>query len=286
MDSGIALVPIDVRGVDFYGEPVIGALVDADDERQVYVPIRPICERLGIDWSGQYQRIKRDDVLNAALRTVRIERSESVGVTHTKSRRGDPNSLCLPLKLLPGFLFGVSTDRIKNKNIRERVVLFRRECYDVLWDAFKHDILPIAALAPTPQTGGAALAYEIATAVQSLARSQMEQEQRLSSVEQSQDRARHWAKSIDGRVAALELRLSPEQPISEAQAAEIALAVKAVAHALQEKGQSNGYQRVYGEMYRRYGIGTYRALPQGQFNKAILWLKTWHAELGDSAAQK
>jgi len=130
IDSGIALVPIDVRGVDFYGEPVVGALIEADDERQVYVPIRPICERLGIDWSGQYQRIKRDEVLNEALRTVRIERSESVGVTHTKSRRGDPNSLCLPLKLLPGFLFGVSTDRIKNKIIRERVVLFRRECYD------------------------------------------------------------------------------------------------------------------------------------------------------------
>jgi len=285
MSEEQALVPIDVRGVDFYGEPVVGALIEADDERQVYVPIRPICERLGIDWSGQYQRIKRDEVLNEALRTVRIERSEFVGVTHTKSRRGDPNSLCLPLKLLPGFLFGVSTDRIKNKIIRERVVLFRRECYDVLWNAFKHSILPAStALAPTQ--GGAALAYEIATAVQNLAREQMQQEQRLSSVEQSQDRARRWAKGVEGRVTALELRLSPEQPISEAQAAEIALAVKAVAHALQEQGQTNGYQRVYGEMYRRYGIGTYRALPQGQFNTAITWLQAWHAELGASAAQK
>jgi hypothetical protein len=279
MSDEQALIPIDVRGVDFYGEAVIGVLVEANDERQVYVPIRSICERLGLDWSGQYQRIKRDEVLNEALRTVRIERSESVGVTPTKSRRGDPNSVCLPLKLLPGFLFGVSADRVKDEEIRAKLIIYRRECYDVLWNAFKYAILPQTTAITPAQSGGAAIAYELATAVQNLAREQMEIEKRM-------DRSAQWARGIEGRVSALEIRLSPETQISEAQAAELALQVKAVAYALTQKGQANGYQQVYGEMYRRYSIGTYKALPQGKFDEALAWLKAWHTEMDDSDAGK
>lgn len=277
MDSGIALVPTEVREVEFYGDIVTGALVPLGSGAEVYVPLREICDFLGLNWSGQRQRIMRDEVLREVVRGVVITHTPGVG-------GGTQEMLCVPLKFLPGVLFGISAERVKPE-FRERITRYRRECYDILWDAFKHDILPAAALSSTA-SGGAALAYEIATAVQNLAREQMQQEQRLSSVEQSQDRARRWAKGVEGRVTALELRLSPEQPISEAQAAEIALAVKAVAHALQQQGQTNGYQRVYGEMYRRYGIGTYRALPQGHFNTAIAWLQAWHAELGDSAAQK
>jgi hypothetical protein len=58
-----ALVPIQERRINFYGDEIIAVLVEVDGERQVYVPIRPICTYLGIDWASQYQRMKRDDVL-------------------------------------------------------------------------------------------------------------------------------------------------------------------------------------------------------------------------------
>lgn len=54
-------------------------------------------------------------------------------------------------------------------------------------------------------------------------------------------KAAQWAKGIESRVTALELRLQPGQQISEAQAAELAQQVKAVAHALTSKGASNSY---------------------------------------------
>ena len=71
----------------------------------------------------------------------------------------------------------------------------------------------------------------------------------------------------------------PDIRISESEAAELAQQVKAVAFALQQRGQQNGYQQVYGELYRRYQIGSYKALPQGKYAEAITWLKAWHGEL-------
>lgn len=272
---GDVLSPEEMRTVEFYGDEIAAALVRTAGEALIYVPLRPLCEYMGLSWSAQYERIQRDEVLAAAIKTVRVTRTdEFVRITRTNSRRGDPNVLCLPLKLLPGWLFGIETSRIKKPELRERIILYRRECYDRLWDAFKYDVMQSigAPPPPAPLATGAQLAYELATAVQSLAREQMELEARVS-------RAAQWARGIESRVTALELRLQPGQQINEAQAAELAQQVKAVAHALEHKGGTNGYQRVYGELYRRYSIGTYRALAQDKFNDALEWLRGWYDEI-------
>lgn len=274
-----ALAPIDQRVIDFYGDEVLGVLVEQAGERRIYVPIRPICRYLGLDWSGQRQRIMRDEVLRDEVR--------SVVVTPTNPQGGDPETLALPLDLLPGWLFGVSTARVK-PDLKERIVLYKRECYRRLWDAFKHEILPITGvLGTTPQAAsGAQLAYELASAVQNLAREQMDLEQRLSG---RIDRMGQWAKGVvarmddlEQRVSGLELHVGPTALISEQQAAEIALAVKNVGRALSEQGVKPGYSQVYSELYRRYGISSYKNLPQASYADVLAWLKQWHSELDRS----
>jgi hypothetical protein len=81
------------------------------------------------------------------------------------------------------------------------------------------------------------------------------------------------------RLEVLELHLSAAATISEAQAAELALVVKTVAAALEARGERNGYQRVYGELYRRYNIGAYRNLPAARYEEALTWLRGWYDEL-------
>src|SRR6266540_5380429 len=170
-DPMTALTPIEVRTVEFYGDEIIGALVRTGDEAQVYVPIRPLCDYLGLAWSGQFERIKRDEVLSEAIKGVRVTRTPQAG--------GTQEMICLPLELLPGWLFGVNAARVKAE-LREKIIRYRRECYRRLWDVFKHDILPATELALRPAgQSGAALAYELATAVANLAREQMEAERRL-----------------------------------------------------------------------------------------------------------
>lgn len=265
MQDRETLTPEEIKTVDFYGDPITGALVHLAGEARIYIPLRPLTRFLGLNWSAQYRRVQRDEVLAPEVRGVAIMAAPEEG--------GTQEMLCLPLDLLPGWLFGITTSKIADPDLREKLTRYRRECYRRLWEAFAPSILPTLAPAPPErQPSGAALAYELATAVQNLAREQMELEGRMT-------RAAEWARGIERRVTTLELRLTAEEPISEAQAAELAGAVKAVAHALEERGTPNGYQRVYGELYRRNGITSYKSLPLSRYGAVLDWLKGWHAEL-------
>jgi hypothetical protein len=256
MSDDAALIPIETRDVDFYGDTLTGAIVPAEGEPRVYVPLPPIVAALGLDWPGQRRRILRDDVLREGM------------VMMTIPSAGGPQRVnCLPLDLLPGFLFGIDAGRVKPE-LQEKIRRYRRECFAVLWAAFRPSVAPVR---PAAGLSPAAVAYELATAVANLAREQMELESRM-------DRAAKWAQTVEARLSALELSIGPEQPISEAQAAELAQQVKAAAHALSQQGTANPYQVVYGELYRRFGIGTYRALPRRRFDEAIAWLRTWASE--------
>jgi len=135
--------------------------VRVDDESTIYVPIRPTCDYLSLDWSAQFRRIQRDEILAKVVKCVAI--------TATPQEGGFQELLCLPLDLLPGWLFGVTTSRVKAE-VKDKITRYRRECFRVLWEAFRPAILLLSELAPRPGQSGAAVAYELATAVANLAR--------------------------------------------------------------------------------------------------------------------
>src|SRR3712207_9263886 len=97
---------------------------------------------------------------------------------------GNPELVALPLDMLPGWLFGISAARVREE-LRDKIIRYQRDCFRVLWDTFRHEIVPPApATVPVPvERSGAEIAYEMATAIQHLARQQMEMEQRLRSEE-------------------------------------------------------------------------------------------------------
>lgn len=266
-DANTALVPVREQQVEFYGDQLLAAQL-ADGT--ILVPIRPICTALGLTWSSQFMRLQRDPVLAPTIRSVLIMRTD----------RGEREMVALPLKLLPGWLFGIQASRVKSA-LREKIVRYQQDCYEVLWNAFKGDILP----APPAPSGasGAALALEIAEAVTALARQQLAFEGRFERlegrVETIADYLRGYLVRSEQRFDTLELRLGEGATISEAEAAELALNVKAVAHALEQRGTNNGYQRVYGELYRRYRISSYKNLPRARYAEALAWLAGWAQEL-------
>jgi hypothetical protein len=269
-DAAVAIVPVRERYVDFYGDQIVAAQT-ADEE--IYVPVRPICTYLGLSWAGQRERINRDPVLAEAIRSVRVTRTEA----------GEREVLCLPLEFLPGWLFGISAARVKPE-LQEKITRYRRECFRVLWRAFQGDVLAAAPLPPT-DVSGAALALEIATAVQHMAQQQLDMEGRLGQVAGRQEvmaeYMRGFIQKTEGRLTHLELQLSGGSTISEAQAAEIALAVKNVGQRLVSQGDKNGYAKVYSEMYRRYRISSYKNLPAARYQEVLDWLHGWYGELNE-----
>jgi hypothetical protein len=58
---GKSLVPIEQREVDFYGDDIPAIIIEGGE---VYVPLRLICQFLGVQWAAQSKRIKRDPILS------------------------------------------------------------------------------------------------------------------------------------------------------------------------------------------------------------------------------
>jgi hypothetical protein len=66
----------------------MAVMVEVDGRQVVYIPLRPICDYLGVSWAGQRERINRDPVLSDVERFVRVTRTNTSG--------GNPNVLALP----------------------------------------------------------------------------------------------------------------------------------------------------------------------------------------------
>jgi hypothetical protein len=268
MSDKKALVPVAQRAVDFYGDEIQGVVISTTPySRDVYVPVRPICDYLGVNWSSQRQRINRDLVLKEAITSVYVGTSG-----------GPQDMLCLPLDYLNGWLFGINASRVKEE-MREKVVQYQRECYRVLAEAFigrgltDNDSPTVASLFQVREMG---------RAIMQMADEQIEIERRLTTTEDQVGQAAIVINSIDKRVSSLEKKLSPGQAVTEEQASQISQAVKAVAMKLSEVSGRNEYGGVYGELYRRYGITSYKLLPAAKFEPAMSWMSEWYQQIADT----
>ena len=68
MKTDHSLVPVEQKSVSFYNDEIVAIRVA---NGAIYVPIRPICDNLGVTLAGQRERINRDPVLACLLYTSR-----------------------------------------------------------------------------------------------------------------------------------------------------------------------------------------------------------------------
>lgn len=108
--------------VDFHGDTLFA---QKQDDGSIIVAVKPIMDRLGLAWHGQFERLKRDELLASSIREIRIE--TPAGMRETTG---------LPLNLLPGFLFGISTGSIPDPEVKAAVLAYQRECHEVLYRHF------------------------------------------------------------------------------------------------------------------------------------------------------
>jgi hypothetical protein len=262
---GKALAVVEQKVVQFYGDELIA--IRAQDGA-VYVPVRPICDLLGVDWSSQRQRIARDPVLAEVIKPC-------VVVTTTQ---GQPDQrremLALPLDYVSGFLFGINASRAKEE-VRERLIRYQRECYQVLAEAFQEGRLTTD---PTldellKSDSDAVQAYKMLQALVKLARNQILLESQLQT--HTVQLADH-----DERLENIESTLGDTgRLVTPEQASQISQAVKTVAIALGKKSGRNEFGAIYGELYRKFGITGYKMLPARQFEAAMRFLTEWYQEL-------
>ena len=111
-----------ITTVDFHGQAIIAVTIDG----KPYVPMKPICDNIGLDWKSQHARINRHNVMKTCM------------VMITMQIPGDDQNrevACLPLGMLNGWLFGVDVNRVKAA-LRDKLMDYQRECFDVLFQHF------------------------------------------------------------------------------------------------------------------------------------------------------
>lgn len=230
------------------------------DDGFIYASLPHLCRALGLDAESQRERIAEHAVLTEAL--VQFDLISGIRViTHW----------CLRTNLISLWLTLVPVKRLKPER-QQRIYRFQQKAGDALDRLFgtgQGTMLPVDS---TPQ--------EIPAYAEGLAIARLAEEQELLH-EQIGERITALDLVVDARLAgveerlaALEAKLLPREQVSEEQAEHISDLVKQVAISLSQKlGGGNYFGTVYGQLYRRFGLTSYKKLSQAQYPKAVAWLE-------------
>ena len=89
------------------------------------IPVKPICDALGIDFSSQLQKLKSDPILSSTMvlnTTVGADEKQREMVT-------------IPFKFVFGWLFRIDSRNVKPE-AAEAVLRYQVECYEALYNHF------------------------------------------------------------------------------------------------------------------------------------------------------
>jgi hypothetical protein len=93
-------------------------------QKEKLVPVKPICQALGIDFKSQYDKIKSDQILSSTMVL-----STTVGADEK-----DREMVCLPFKYAFWWIAKIDSRNV-NEDSRERVLEAQNKVYDLLWDS-------------------------------------------------------------------------------------------------------------------------------------------------------
>lgn len=100
-------------------------IITVDRDGEIFVPIKPICDALGIDAKVQRRKLQEDEFFS------------STGVIMTSVAADDKEREMYAIRLrdVYGWLATINPGKVAPE-AREAVTRYRRECYDVLYEHF------------------------------------------------------------------------------------------------------------------------------------------------------
>ncbi len=258
------------RIVPFYGDELIAV---QQSDGNIVVHFGRLCENLGLSRTAQVRRVQRHEVLAAGLTTIEIQ---TEGGTQTVQ--------CLRIDLLPLWMAGLHASRVKDE-LRSKLVRYQHEAAVVLWQAFKPQIV---VEAPIVAAESAAIQQiqqiiEMGYAIARMGEQQLEIQRQQQALSGRMDAAARIIRDVQGhlervdvRLGEVEERLSPGTVIMDEQATEVSNRVKALAELLTSvHAGKNHYQGIFAELYRRFGVSSYKLIPQRNYAAVMAFLETW-----------
>jgi len=232
------------------------------DDKNLILPIRPICDELGLDFSGQLQHIKRDEVLAEHLFTVVASTLRADG------KAQDREVACISLKRMHLWFGTINASRVRPE-LREKIVHFKRELGDVAWAAFRTRVLPEDILA------------ELDASLPSPEREYYKAMDRAAAL---RDHVQKHGKEIDSlrsRVEQLEARLIGTDFINSQQARQYLNAVGVLGDLLKKenKKMASPYAVIHNKVKDKFKVASYQLLPEKEFPEVLKFLAQWHTQV-------
>ncbi len=106
-----------INGVDIYAV--------TDENNNVFVPVKPICDAIGIAYERQYSKLKEHLILSSVV-TLRVT---------TGADGKNYEMVCIPQEFIYGWIFTINPKNV-SENAREKVVKYQLECYKALYAYF------------------------------------------------------------------------------------------------------------------------------------------------------
>ncbi len=97
----------------------------ATSDEQKLVPIKPICEALGIAFERQSVKLKEHPILAPRVTLAVMVANDGKG----------REMICLPMKYIFGWLFTINPANV-NEEAKENLIRYQKECYDALYNHF------------------------------------------------------------------------------------------------------------------------------------------------------
>jgi hypothetical protein len=288
-EQSTAIVPAEQRAIDFYGDELI-AVRDADGT--VWVPIRPLCEALGVSRRGQMERIERDPILSEAAGGRRVTRPPEQG--------GPQDMACLPLKYVRAWLFGINANRVKPE-IRDKLLAYQRDIIEIIDRAFAppqppQDLDDEVILALRDNALQQAKIWDAIHAERKRLRATEQYIEEMDEIVGDHERAirrhdqalneirtlqREQGEALARLTDSIRLLPAPQSgQISPDQKAAIKALVDDIVAAALARGVRlgqgrNDYPAVWDAFKRRFDLAKYDELPSEKFDEALAWLKAW-----------
>lgn len=116
----------------FVKVPFLGTEIQATADERHYVALKPLVEGIGLKWDGILRKVKHNKVLNSTMYVAYMVAEDG------KIRE----MVCLPLDRINGLLFLINPEDYNHKpEVKERLLKYQEECYDVLHKYFFHGVV-------------------------------------------------------------------------------------------------------------------------------------------------
>lgn len=251
-----------LNSVEFDGDTIPAVILEGEG---VAVPIRTICQALGLDVQSQSDRIREHDVLADGLRVVRVPRGQQLRPV-----------MALLHRFIPFWLATIVPSQVKPL-VRPKLVRYQIELVDVLALLYGGDVQsrqPVeadpAAAAIQQQIAGALL--ELRLLREALIDAQGKTADRLTVHEQRMD-------TIEDLLGDLKEQFTTQTTITAAQQEVIKRSIQRLARRYEQRTGQAMFARLFGQFCIDLGTPKYALLPASRYNEALDWLRAKAAEL-------